>query len=60
MIKEWKSNKKTVPALDRLKRLGLLVSDLLFPVMRTPRVVPLPVITPARRDALRRSRRHSR
>jgi len=60
MIKKWKSNKKTVPVPDRLRRLSMLVRELLFPVMRTPRAVPLPVIAPARRDALRRSRRHSR
>jgi hypothetical protein len=60
MIKKWKSNKKTVPALDRLRRLSMLVSELLFPVMRTPRVVPIPVITPTRRGTLRRIRRRTR
>lgn len=38
----------------------MLARELLFPVMRTPQVVPIPVITPARRDALRRSRRRTR
>jgi hypothetical protein len=60
MIKKWKSTKKTVPALDRLRRLSMLARELLFPVMRTPQVVEIPVIAPARRDALRRSRRRTR
>lgn len=38
----------------------MLVSELLFPVMRTPRVVPIPVITPTRRGTLRRIRRRTR